>query len=111
MFNARYSGFYTGSFSNEYIVPNTPFMPPGDLSAAMEYYCAQDTLDPSKCAMLAQAVGERIGVLSKTSNAYSGLAVEQAAVKSLSSNKATIAAALYAISNKPLVGVCGGDSQ
>ena len=113
MFKSRSSGFYTGSFSNEYIVPNTPFLPAGDLDAAMQYYCSQDTFDPSKCAMLAQNVGERIGVISASSAAYSGLLqkTEKAAAVTLGSkaagtSKATIAAALYAISNTQKKSVC-----
>ena len=63
MLNFRNSGFYTGSFSTEHIVPNTPYLHKGDLIAATDHYCSPNNFDADACSSFARKLGERVGVL------------------------------------------------
>ena len=93
MFNARNSGFYTGSFSTEYIVPNTPYLHKGDLIAATDYYCSQQNFNADKCSSLARQLGERIGVLETKPVLQTKPANKSPAV----SSAAAVAAANFAV--------------
>ena len=96
--NARSALFYTGSFSPQYIAPNTSYVEDATLVDNMNRYCSAAEFNPARCEYSAQLVGERMGTISGPG--YSGL-VQGMSVPPTNLNpnvsRSTVSAALYTV--------------